>query len=328
MPPKKTVGGKMAAKKKTKAKTARAKTATKKKTKANTVGAKSASRKKTKTKPVKVNQGPKKGKKVTVQGNKPAPPKMKANPKTGMKSTNNKPKAGAVKRVVGPQKRKNPNPAEGQSLAKKKRKSPACNMQSTSVTALPKVQRSVASPPTILPVCMSQFRLSDSQKCDKDNMPVPALTQPSVHVVAVPVGNFTVQTSGRSDFCQPSGGPTNRFNNGDTINQGVTNNAAVCAQRDQIDNSQTGSDNIQDENLLFLRKNNVKLIDGVKNVPEILDRLELTNEKAAIVRAERTDQERMRKLLEFTTSTHGAKFLVTALWSCASDVMEDLANTN
>ncbi|XP_047012234.1 uncharacterized protein LOC108266430 isoform X2 [Ictalurus punctatus] len=266
MPLKKTVGGKMAAKKKTKAKTARPKVASKKKTKANTVRAKSASRKKTKTKP-EVNQGPKKGKKVTVQGNKPAPPKMKANPNTGMKSTNNKPKAGAVKRVVGPQKRKNPNPAEGQNLAKKKRKSPACNTQSMSVMALPKVQRSIASPPTILPVCMSQFRLSDSQKCDK--------------------GNVTVQTSARSDSCQPSGGPMNRFNNGDAINQGVTNNAAVCAQRDKIDNSQSGSDNIQDENLLFLRKNNVKLIDRLKNVVEILDRLQLTNEKAAIVRAEK-----------------------------------------
>ncbi|XP_053536741.1 uncharacterized protein LOC108266430 isoform X3 [Ictalurus punctatus] len=254
MPLKKTVGGKMAAKKKTKAKTARPKVASKKKTKANTVRAKSASRKKTKTKPVEVNQGPKKGKKVTVQGNKPAPPKMKANPNTGMKSTNNKPKAGAVKRVVGPQKRKNPNPAEGQNLAKKKRKSPACNTQSMSVMALPKVQRSIASPPTILPVCMS---------------------------------NVTVQTSARSDSCQPSGGPMNRFNNGDAINQGVTNNAAVCAQRDKIDNSQSGSDNIQDENLLFLRKNNVKLIDRLKNVVEILDRLQLTNEKAAIVRAEK-----------------------------------------
>ncbi|XP_047012235.1 uncharacterized protein LOC108266430 isoform X6 [Ictalurus punctatus] len=253
MPLKKTVGGKMAAKKKTKAKTARPKVASKKKTKANTVRAKSASRKKTKTKP-EVNQGPKKGKKVTVQGNKPAPPKMKANPNT-------------VKRVVGPQKRKNPNPAEGQNLAKKKRKSPACNTQSMSVMALPKVQRSIASPPTILPVCMSQFRLSDSQKCDK--------------------GNVTVQTSARSDSCQPSGGPMNRFNNGDAINQGVTNNAAVCAQRDKIDNSQSGSDNIQDENLLFLRKNNVKLIDRLKNVVEILDRLQLTNEKAAIVRAEK-----------------------------------------
>ncbi|XP_047012236.1 uncharacterized protein LOC108266430 isoform X7 [Ictalurus punctatus] len=252
MPLKKTVGGKMAAKKKTKAKTARPKVASKKKTKANTVRAKSASRKKTKTKPVEVNQGPKKGKKVTVQGNKPAPPKMKANPNTGMKSTNNKPKAGAVKRVVGPQKRKNPNPAEGQNLAKKKRKSPACNTQSMSVMALPKVQRSIASPPTILPVC-----------------------------------NVTVQTSARSDSCQPSGGPMNRFNNGDAINQGVTNNAAVCAQRDKIDNSQSGSDNIQDENLLFLRKNNVKLIDRLKNVVEILDRLQLTNEKAAIVRAEK-----------------------------------------
>ncbi|XP_047012237.1 uncharacterized protein LOC108266430 isoform X8 [Ictalurus punctatus] len=240
MPLKKTVGGKMAAKKKTKAKTARPKVASKKKTKANTVRAKSASRKKTKTKP--------------VQGNKPAPPKMKANPNT-------------VKRVVGPQKRKNPNPAEGQNLAKKKRKSPACNTQSMSVMALPKVQRSIASPPTILPVCMSQFRLSDSQKCDK--------------------GNVTVQTSARSDSCQPSGGPMNRFNNGDAINQGVTNNAAVCAQRDKIDNSQSGSDNIQDENLLFLRKNNVKLIDRLKNVVEILDRLQLTNEKAAIVRAEK-----------------------------------------
>ncbi|XP_053536733.1 uncharacterized protein LOC108266428 isoform X2 [Ictalurus punctatus] len=217
----------------------------------------------------------------------------------GMKSMNKKPKAHPVKGVVGPQKRKNPNPAEGQNLAKKKRKSPAC-------------------------VDTSYFH---NYLC-ADNMPVLALIQPNVHFVMVPAGNITVQTSGRSDSCQPSGGPMNRFNNEDTINQRATNNAAVFAQRDKIDNSQTGNKNIQDENLLFLRKNRVELIDRVKNVPEILDRLKLSNEKAAIVRAERTDQERMRKLLEFTTSTHGAKFLVTALWSCASDVMEDLTNTN
>ncbi|KAF4086605.1 hypothetical protein AMELA_G00085400 [Ameiurus melas] len=278
MPPKKPAGGKIPAKKKTKAKTARPKTAPKKKAKAKakTVRAKPAAGKKTKTKPVKVNQGPKKGKKVTVQGNKPAPPKKNANPNT-------------VKGVVGPQKRKNPNPAEGQNLAKKKRKAPALKEnQGPKKGKKVTVQGNKPAPP------------KKNANPNTDNMPVPAPTQPSVHFVTIPLGNITVQTSARSDSWQPTGGPMNRFSNDDMFSQRVTNNAAVCAQRDKVDNSQTGSDNIQvtDENQLFLMKNRVKLINSVKNVPEILDRLELSNEKAAIVRAERTDQEKMRKLLE------------------------------
>ncbi|XP_034160267.2 uncharacterized protein LOC113523936 isoform X2 [Pangasianodon hypophthalmus] len=326
MPPKKTgtAGAKKASKMKTKANPVRAKTATKKKTKTST--AKAASKMKTKTNPVKVNKGPKHGKKVTVKGNKPAPPKKKTTPNTGMKSTNQKPKAGKktvnkkpkadpVKGGVGPKKRKNPNPAQGQNPAKKIKKAPEYSVQSLFVKALPNVQRSV--PPAILPVC---------------NIPVPAPVQPSVHVdVNVPVGNITVQTSGRSDSCQPSGVPMNRRNNDEVVNQRVTTNAAVCAQSNKIDNSQTGNENIEEttiENLLFLRKNRVQLIDRIKNVTEILDHLELSDEKAAKVRAERTDQEKMRKLLEFTTSTYDAKRLVIALWRCARYVMEDLTNTN
>ncbi|KAK3543171.1 hypothetical protein QTP70_012270 [Hemibagrus guttatus] len=92
--------------------------------------------------------------------------------------------------------------------------------------------------------------------------------------------------------------PMNRFNNDEVINQRVTNDAEVRAQSHKIDNSQTGNENITG------------------------------NEQAAKVRAERTEQEKMRMLLGFTTSTNAAEDLVSGLWRCASDVMQDLTNSN
>lgn len=85
---------------------------------------------------------------------------------------------------------------------------------------------------------------------------------------------------------------------------------------------------ITDENQQFLRKYRVELINRIKNVTEIVDHLKLGDEQAARVRAERTEQEKMRTLLEFTTSKSAAEDLVLGLWRCASDIMKDLTDSN
>lgn len=64
----------------------------------------------------------------------------------------------------------------------------------------------------------------------------------------------------------------------------------------------------------------------MKNVVRIVDDLKLSNEKAAIVRAQLTDQAKMRKLLEFTTTKRAAERLINVLWEQADDVMEDLTD--
>lgn len=81
---------------------------------------------------------------------------------------------------------------------------------------------------------------------------------------------------------------------------------------------------ITDENLLFLKTHRVELIAKVKNVERILDYLELPREDAAIVQAQLTDQAKMRKLLDFTTSKRAAELLVHVLEKQVGDVMEDL----
>ncbi|XP_017324563.1 uncharacterized protein si:dkey-10c21.1 [Ictalurus punctatus] len=78
------------------------------------------------------------------------------------------------------------------------------------------------------------------------------------------------------------------------------------------------------DNQEFLKKNRGELIDNVKTVDRIIDDLNLTEEKAANVRAEKTEQAKMRKVLEYTNSKKAAQLLVDALWKHAGDVMEDL----
>ncbi|GAA6093442.1 uncharacterized protein LOC113645399 [Tachysurus ichikawai] len=74
----------------------------------------------------------------------------------------------------------------------------------------------------------------------------------------------------------------------------------------------------------FLEKNWSELINKVKAVDRIIDDLSLTGEMAANVRVEKTDQAKMRKLLEYTTSKTAARHLVDALYKHAADVMEDM----
>ncbi|XP_058247083.1 uncharacterized protein LOC131353944 isoform X4 [Hemibagrus wyckioides] len=109
--------------------------------------------------------------------------------------------------------------------------------------------------------------------------------------------------------------------------QQVASSSAASAQSHKPDNSQADDESIAeitDKYLLFLEDHKSELIDKVKNVVRIVDDLELSNEKAAIVRAQLTDQAKMRKLLEFTTTKRAAERLLNVLWEQADDVMEDL----
>ncbi|KAM9486690.1 uncharacterized protein Hap1MRO34_006628 [Clarias gariepinus] len=78
------------------------------------------------------------------------------------------------------------------------------------------------------------------------------------------------------------------------------------------------------DNEELLRRNRGKLIDKVKAVDRLVDDLSLTAEMAANVRAERTDQAKMRKVLDYTNSKKAAQLLVAALYDHAADVMEEL----
>ncbi|XP_026768599.3 nucleoprotein TPR isoform X3 [Pangasianodon hypophthalmus] len=109
--------------------------------------------------------------------------------------------------------------------------------------------------------------------------------------------------------------------------QQVPSGSAASAQSHKMDSSQADNENIAeitDKSLLFLKKHRAELINKVKNVVRIVDYLELSSENAAIVRAQVTDQERMRKLLEFTTSKRAAEHLIKVLVEQVGDVMEDL----
>ncbi|KAM9487355.1 uncharacterized protein Hap1MRO34_007169 [Clarias gariepinus] len=107
--------------------------------------------------------------------------------------------------------------------------------------------------------------------------------------------------------------------------------SAASAPSHNIDDTQTGDENIAettDENLLFLKNYKAVLISKVKNVDGILDYLELSSGKTAIVRAQPTDQAKMRKLLEFTTSKRAAENLLTILCEQEGDVIDDLNDTS
>ncbi|KAK2849815.1 hypothetical protein Q7C36_008598 [Tachysurus vachellii] len=100
--------------------------------------------------------------------------------------------------------------------------------------------------------------------------------------------------------------------------------SALAHKTEKTNPSQAGTLKIPDDQE-FLKKNRGRLIDKVKNVERIIDDLNyLSDEMAANIRAERTDQAKMRKVLEYTTSRKAAKLLVDALHKHANDVMEDL----
>lgn len=104
---------------------------------------------------------------------------------------------------------------------------------------------------------------------------------------------------------------------------GTVNTSALKDKKKDSNTSQAGTAETAD-NQEFLRKNRGHLIDNVKAVVRIVDDLPFTNEMVANVRAEKTEQAKMRKVLEYTNSKKAAQLLVDALWKHAKDVMEDL----
>ncbi|XP_036433485.1 uncharacterized protein LOC118812511 isoform X2 [Colossoma macropomum] len=118
---------------------------------------------------------------------------------------------------------------------------------------------------------------------------------------------------------------TNPMNAAPHSSHGLTSNSAASAPT-RNSTTKRADDLDQDENYQFLRNNRSALIDRVKNVIRIVDDLESSGEEVALVRAEPTDQARMRKVLEFTNSKKAAELLVKALWEHAPDIMEDLTS--
>ncbi|XP_053483394.1 uncharacterized protein LOC128609076 [Ictalurus furcatus] len=103
-----------------------------------------------------------------------------------------------------------------------------------------------------------------------------------------------------------------------TVNTSALKDKKKDSNTSQADTAETA------DNQEFLRKNRGKLIDNVKTVHRIVDDLHFTNEMAANVQAEKTEQAKMRKVLEYTNSKIAAQLLVAALWKHAKDVMEEL----
>ncbi|KAL6484298.1 hypothetical protein MHYP_G00063430 [Metynnis hypsauchen] len=150
-----------------------------------------------------------------------------------------------------------------------------------------------------------------------------ALVQPvtvvpiGIHVPARPVSNVPQYWNSSIN--------SNPVNAAPHSSHGLTSNSAASAPtRNSTTNRADDLD--QDENYQFLKNNNDVLIGRVKNVVRIVDGLDLADEMVAIVRAEPTDQARMRKLLDFTKSKKAAEVLVKALWEHVPDIMEDLTS--
>lgn len=77
----------------------------------------------------------------------------------------------------------------------------------------------------------------------------------------------------------------------------------------------------------FLKKNRYNLVQKVKSVDEIVDQLNFGTEMMAKVRAEQLDQDKMRKVLDFTNSRSGRELLIRVLMNHCPDVMEELINS-
>nr|XP_055071008.1 uncharacterized protein LOC129451662 isoform X2 [Misgurnus anguillicaudatus] len=74
----------------------------------------------------------------------------------------------------------------------------------------------------------------------------------------------------------------------------------------------------------FLKTNHSSLVQKVKHIDVILDDLDLHPEAAANVRSQGTNQDKMRKLLDYMNSKAIAEHLVDALFKHERDLMDDL----
>ncbi|KAF7709740.1 hypothetical protein HF521_016590 [Silurus meridionalis] len=108
------------------------------------------------------------------------------------------------------------------------------------------------------------------------------------------------------------------------LREWIANVNISAEQKENSNTTQAGSASIIADNEAFLLKNRGKLIDRIKTVDRIVDDLVMTGEMAANVHAEKTEQAKMRKVLDYTNSKKAAKLLVDALFKHAGDVMEDL----
>ncbi|XP_058247080.1 uncharacterized protein LOC131353944 isoform X1 [Hemibagrus wyckioides] len=278
-------------------------------------------------------------------------PTTSRHPNSGQKTNSTAP---GVRGNVHHNKRTNPNPGNRKVLDKRKltvqvvKSSMPPNRKSMPVlelmkqklkanrvlTICPKVQRTIPHAGKVLPVHSVLQMLKQRLKSNRVLTVHPRVQHitPAVTLNPVPVAptfhapahtvsyqpQYEVHHDRRNMTPQPAD---------HSSSQQVASSSAASAQSHKPDNSQADDESIAeitDKYLLFLEDHKSELIDKVKNVVRIVDDLELSNEKAAIVRAQLTDQAKMRKLLEFTTTKRAAERLLNVLWEQADDVMEDL----
>ncbi|KAA0715518.1 hypothetical protein E1301_Tti010104 [Triplophysa tibetana] len=77
---------------------------------------------------------------------------------------------------------------------------------------------------------------------------------------------------------------------------------------------------------VFLKEKKSLLVQRVKHIDLIVDDLDLHSESYGSIRAEATDQNKMRKLLDYINSKTIAERLVDALFKYESDLMNDLCS--
>ncbi|KAI7808757.1 uncharacterized protein si:dkey-10c21.1 isoform X1 [Triplophysa rosa] len=113
-------------------------------------------------------------------------------------------------------------------------------------------------------------------------------------------------------------------------NSDTTDNAAQTTPRAQVTSQKNkdceggASDNRPIDCEEFLKKKMSPLVQGVKHIDLIVDDLGLHPESVANIRAQATDQNKMRKLLDYINSKTIAERLVDALFRHESDLMNDL----
>ncbi|XP_053482218.1 uncharacterized protein LOC128608494 isoform X2 [Ictalurus furcatus] len=199
----------------------------------------------------------------------------------------------------------------------------------------PRVQRTRTPAMSGLPVHKAVKLLKQKLKSNRELMIRPKVQRTITPVMTVhpvrPIASVYDHTPASAVPYQPRHQVRYDHGNMTPHSSQVASDSAASAQSHKIEKSPADNENITeitDENLLFLNEHRAELIDKVKNVVRILDYLELSNENAAIVRAQLTDQAMMRKLLEFTTSKRAAELLIKVLLEEAGDVIEDLKDSS
>ncbi|XP_056610743.1 uncharacterized protein si:dkey-10c21.1 isoform X2 [Triplophysa dalaica] len=108
----------------------------------------------------------------------------------------------------------------------------------------------------------------------------------------------------------------------DNVVAQTTSRHQVISQR----NEEGASFNMPRDCEEFLKKKKSLLVQRVKHIDLIVDDLDLHSESVGNIRAQATDQNKMRKLLDYINSKTIAERLVDALYKHECDLMNDLCS--